>query len=91
MKKFYIDVGVVTDNEAHPNAKIGDTEYRFTDDMDSPSFSYDYVSLEKGIEENSPAVFIWVPKVRKNLRRTMQMNAELPQRQRDVLILKGMI
>lgn len=91
MKRFYVDVGVVTDPDAHHGSKVGDTEYRFMDDMDNPSFSYDYVSLERGLAENSPCIVVWVPKVRQNRRHVMEMNAELPQAERDVLQLKGMI
>jgi hypothetical protein len=91
LKWFYVDVGVVTNPDAHPGSKIGDTQYRFMDDMDNPTFSYDYVSLEKALAEHSPCVIVWVPKVMRNMRRMMEMNAELPQEQRDMLRLKGMI
>lgn len=87
MKIWYVDVGVVTD----PDAKVGDTEYRFMDDMDNPSMSYDYVSLEKALNELSPCQIVWVPKVRRRLREVMQMNAELQPEQREMLKLKGMI
>ena len=91
VKIWYVDVGVVTDPDAFPGSKIGDTEYRFMDDMDNPSFSHDYVSLEKALNELSPCQIVWVPKARRRLRKVMQMNAELPSEQREMLKLKGMI
>lgn len=91
MNIWYVDVGVVTDPEAHPGAKVGDTEYRFMDDMDNPGMSYDYVSLEKALNELSPCQIVWVPKVRRRLRQVMEMNAKLPPDQLETLRLKGMI
>ena len=91
--KWYVDVGVVTDLEAHPGSQIGDIEYRFMDDMNNTSMSYDYVSLEKALNDLSPCHIVWMPKERERerMRRTIEMNAELPPEQYEMLKLKGMI
>ena len=58
MKTYWIGTGKVTCLDAHPTAKIGDTEWQFSDGpAGSRSMSFDYLSLEAGLKNLGPAVF----------------------------------
>ena len=57
----YIVKGVVTDPDSYPDAKVGDTEYQFSDGPPGHrSVSADYVDLEEGLRDHTGKNFIWV-------------------------------
>lgn len=59
MKTYYILRGRVTDVDAHGGrAELGDTEWQFSDHPYSRSSSADFLSVEEGIRELSPAIFV---------------------------------
>lgn len=62
MKTIWIVKGAVTDPEAHEyQAKIGDTEWQFSDGPPGErSSSADYLNLEDGLRDHAPAVFHFV-------------------------------
>lgn len=59
MKTIWIVKGAVTDPKAYDGkANIGDTEWQFSDGPSGKrSTSADYLSLEQGLLEHSPAIF----------------------------------
>lgn len=62
MKEYWITKGSVTDPEAHLDAEIGDTEWQFSDGPPGErGSSQDYLTLEAGIADTSPAIYHWVP------------------------------
>ena len=60
MKTYWIVKGTVTDAEAHDyKASVGETEWRFCDSRpENLGLSFDYLSIEQGIKDLSPAIFI---------------------------------
>ena len=57
---IYIVKGIVTDDDAHESASIGDVEWQFSDGPPGQrSGSADYVSLEKGLREHSGKRFVF--------------------------------
>jgi len=65
MKEYWIVKGIVTDTDAHPGARLGDTEWQFSDGPPGErSSSEDFLSLEAGFAATSPAVYHWVPEAR---------------------------
>ena len=57
----FIVKGVVTDPDAHPDAKVGDAEYQFSDGPPGQrSASADYTDLERGLRDHSGKTFVWV-------------------------------
>jgi hypothetical protein len=64
LKTWYVWKGVVTDLEAHDNwngepVKLGDPEWQFSDlPGNERTMSRDYLSLEQGLRDLSPAIFI---------------------------------
>lgn len=59
MKTYYIVVGSVTDPSAYPEAVLGQPEYQFSDGPIG-SVSYDFLSVEEGMEALGPANFLVV-------------------------------
>ena len=62
MREVWIVEGRVTCTDAHPTAKLGDTEWQFSDGPPGErSSSADYISLEHGLREHSGCIMHFVP------------------------------
>lgn len=61
METYWIVKGMVTDIDGMPEGvEIGDTEWQFSDaPRNKRGSSYDYLELETGLRDLSPAIFIW--------------------------------
>lgn len=64
LKTWYVGKGVVTDLESHDSwggapVQLGDDEWQFSDGpCGQRTWSHDYLSLEQGLRDLSPAIFI---------------------------------
>ena len=59
---YHIIKGQVTSQDAWPTAKLGDVEWQFSDGPPNErGTSADYLSLEAGIADLAPAIFIVQP------------------------------
>jgi hypothetical protein len=53
-----VEVAAIYSKMLNSPVAIGDVEYRVMDDVDNPSFSYDYPSLKMAQDENPNATLI---------------------------------
>jgi hypothetical protein len=60
LDEVYIVKGKVTDPSAYENARMGQTEYQFSDGpANNRSESADYVDLEQGLKDHSGMIIHW--------------------------------